>query len=270
MTDHPGNLPPADSALINRLAAHPSLYLFMDYDGTLAEFAHSPDSINPHPEVIALVERLLHLDSLRLAIISGRKLDYAVELLPIPGLVIAGTYGLELRDPEGTIHITSGVEGFRPFLSTLKTEWGKLLAPYNGFNLEDKSWTLAIHARYAPPDEARAVLDQAWESAVSLGVPEGLNFLHGNRFLEIGPRIASKARAVTQIYGEYPLAGSTAVYLGDDDKDEAGFDTINAMEGISILVSSDFHPTKASFWLKSPREARAWLSALADRWEKKP
>ncbi len=50
------------------------LWLFLDYDGTLVEFARTPDIITPNPKVIDLLKRLADKNRIRLAIVSGRRL----------------------------------------------------------------------------------------------------------------------------------------------------------------------------------------------------
>jgi trehalose 6-phosphate phosphatase len=65
--------------------------LFLDYDGTLAELAPSPDHVTPDSEVIALVTELAEHPRIRLAVVSGRRLGHIEALLPISGAILAGT-----------------------------------------------------------------------------------------------------------------------------------------------------------------------------------
>ena len=75
------------------------LWLFLDYDGTLADFAPTPDHIVPDPVVIQLLERLAKIPSVRVTVISGRRLKDIQTLLPVKGIFKAGTYGIELIQP---------------------------------------------------------------------------------------------------------------------------------------------------------------------------
>ena len=80
----------------------------------------------------------------------------------MPGILKAGTYGLELQTADGELihHVAMGT--IRPLLDELKREWAKLLAGRGGFYLEDKGWTLAIHGKdAADEEEATAVLREA-------------------------------------------------------------------------------------------------------------
>ena len=60
------------------------LWLFLDYDGTLANFAATPAQIEPDLRITQLLERLSRDARKRLAIISGRKLDDIRALLLYP------------------------------------------------------------------------------------------------------------------------------------------------------------------------------------------
>ena len=73
-----------------------TLRLFLDYDGTLDEFAPTPDIVLPNREVISILEQLVGAKGILPAVISGRRLAHIQKLLPVEGLLIAGTYGLEI------------------------------------------------------------------------------------------------------------------------------------------------------------------------------
>ena len=82
-----------------RLAQAERLWLFLDYDGTLADFAPTPEHVNPDPELVDLIERLARHPRFRVAVVSGRRLSHVQKLVPVPGVLLAGTYGIELQTP---------------------------------------------------------------------------------------------------------------------------------------------------------------------------
>ncbi|MES0362195.1 MAG: trehalose-phosphatase, partial [Anaerolineales bacterium] len=61
--------------IVEQIEDAAKLRIFLDYDGTLAEFAPTPDEIHPDPELIALLERLKNHQHLQVAVISGRRLS---------------------------------------------------------------------------------------------------------------------------------------------------------------------------------------------------
>lgn len=247
-----------------RLVRADHLWLFLDYDGTLADFAPTPEHVNPDPELVDLLLRLAQQPRLRLAVISGRRLSHVQHLVPVPGILLAGTYGVELRTPEGEQIDRLDHHAVRPVLEVLKPQWAALIAGRDGFFLEDKDWALALHARFADEDETGWVLAAARHMATEAIQPAGALFrlLGGHKFLEIAPRLAHKGRTVKYLLDRYPWAGSLPLYLGDDDKDEEAFGVIEAEGGIAILVAAKPRDTAADFRLESPLAARHWLELL--------
>ena len=105
---------------IERISQAKCLWLFLDYDGTLADFAPTPDDIFPDPEIIALITRLNQHPKIRTAVVSGRRLDHLRALLPIPDLLLAGTYGVEILLLDGKVHHRLVYEDIRPYLDDLR------------------------------------------------------------------------------------------------------------------------------------------------------
>ena len=245
-----------------RLASAERLWLFLDYDGTLAEFAPTPEHVNPDPELVDLLYKLEEQPHIRVAIVSGRRLAHVQQLVPVPGILLAGTYGIELQTPEGERIDRLDYKAIRPTLEALKPRWVDLLVGRDGFFLEDKRWALALHARFAQDDETGPVLTAARRMAVQAAEsapPHLFRLLGGNKFLEIGPRLAHKGRTVEYLLDRYPWPGALPLYLGDDDKDEEAFGVIEARDGIAILVAPAERETRAAFRLESPQAARCWL-----------
>lgn len=245
-----------------RLAQAERLWLFLDYDGTLAEFAPTPEHVNPDPQLIGLLTKLARHPRIRMTVISGRRLSHVEALVPVPGISLAGTYGIELRTPEGKRINRVGYGAIRPALDTLKPRWLHLIADRESFLLEDKGWALALHARFADEDEAESVLATARRVATEVAPSRLFRLLGGHKFLEIGPRLAHKGRTVDHLLDRYPRPGALPVYLGDDDKDEEAFGVIKARGGIGILVAREPRKTRADCRLESPQAARHWLERL--------
>jgi trehalose 6-phosphate phosphatase len=242
-----------------------SAWLFLDYDGTLAEFELNPDVLNPNPQVVSLIRRLVANPNFRVAITSGRRLSHAHALVPVAGLILAGTYGAELRTPEGENEYPTDYDILRPILEQIKSNWEHLIVGRHGFYLEDKGFAVAIHARFAAPNEGETILATAQsiaEGAINHG---DLKILGGNRFLEVAPSDADKGIAVRQLWQRYPLPGAVPVYIGDDDKDESGFRTVNELGGITILVAEVERPSLARYRLSSPESVRSWLDSVVEQ-----
>jgi trehalose 6-phosphate phosphatase len=258
-------MPPSPPSLEARLAGAERLWLFLDYDGTLAGFAPTPEHVTPDPELIELLSGLADHPRLRLAIVSGRRLSHVQRLVPVPGLLLAGTYGIELQTPGGERIDRLDLDAIRPTLEALMPGWKALIAGRDGFFLEDKGWALALHARFADEDAAQQVLAAARAMAARAtdnAAPDLFRLLGGHKFLEIGPRLAHKGRTVAYLLDRYPWPGALPVYLGDDDKDEEAFGAIKERGGVAVLVAAEPRDTEADYRLESPQAARQWLRSL--------
>ena len=241
------------------------LWLFLDYDGTLADFAPTPEVIEQNLEVISLLEQLARKPSIRVTVLSGRRLGHVRHLLPISGIFLAGTYGLELLTPKGeTIHRLE-YDHIRPMLEAIKPQWEQIINGLRGFFLEDKGWALALHTRFADHQVAEQVLAQAREITNHGSVVNHFRILGGHKFLEIAPALASKGDAVSFLVSRYRLPNARLLCIGDDDKDEEAFYVIHAKGGAAVKVfqpSQASHPTEADFFFESPADTLSWLEEL--------
>lgn len=241
------------------------LWLFLDYDGTLADFAPTPDYIEPNPRIISLLEGLRRKPGIRVTILSGRRLQHVRALLPIEGIFLAGSYGIEMLTPDGDTIYRVEYRRIRPALETVKQEWQQIIAHRQGFFLEDKGWTLAIHARFAHEAAAEQVLKQARNSTHTAVATGQFRILGGYKFLEIAPLLASKGEAISHLLSQYPLAEARLLFIGDDDKDEEAFGVVHDSGGVTVKVrqlSQSSSPTAADFLLESPAGTLRWLEQL--------
>lgn len=234
--------------------------LYLDYDGTLAVFAPTPDDVLPDERVIRLISQLADSPNLRVSIISGRRLGHIRKLLPINSILLAGTYGVEMQLPDGREVHQIEYDSIRPTLDSLKPRWRELIEGKQGFYLEDKGWALAIHARRAEEKEGLLVLETAEKMLTQAVLGEHLHKIYSYRFLEVGPTNADKGHALSYLFDHYHWEDAIPIYIGDDDKDEEAFQVINQHGGYSILVSKEPRETEAKYILESPVEVHRWLS----------
>jgi trehalose 6-phosphate phosphatase len=248
-----------------KLAQAERLWLFLDYDGTLADFAPTPEHVSPDQELVDLLTRLALHPRIQVAVVSGRRLAHVQRLVPVPEILLAGTYGVELRLPGEERVNRLEYDVIRPTLNAVKSQWVDLLAGQEGFFLEDKGWALALHARFATEADTQRVLAEAHRyaaEALRSSTQAAYRLLGGHKFLEIGPRLAHKGRTVDYLLDRFSWRRALALYLGDDDKDEEAFSVIKARGGIAALVAAEPRATEADWRLDSPQAARCWLKTL--------
>jgi trehalose 6-phosphate phosphatase len=238
------------------LEASPDWALFLDVDGTLLHFAQTPDAVVVSEQLRAALGRIAPLLDHALALISGRPIAELDRLFAPLRLPVAGLHGLERRDAAGRLHLLADDEG----LNELRDPLAAFAARCPGVLLEDKGRALALHYRQAPEAEAEARRLVGRLVAAGGG---GLRMLDGKMVLEIKPDASHKGDAIAAFMREPPFAGRCPVFAGDDVTDEDGFEVVNELGGVSVLVDGG-RETAASHRLDDVGAVLDWLSALPD------
>ncbi len=242
-----------------------ALVLFLDYDGTLDDFAPTPDDILPNPEVIEMMKKLVADSHIYPIILSGRKLEHLRALLPVSGLCLAGTYGLEIQLSSGTLLMQEAYETIRPTISRIKPVWQDLIRQDTAFFLEDKGWSLAIHGKFVNPKISHKVLTEALEAAQPLIDHNRFQIIVDDRFLEAAPILANKGNAVLFLIKKFGYEDMNYLYIGDDEKDELGMKAVQELGGFSIKVAATKVKTTANWYLQNPPAVQAFLNNLSGR-----
>lgn len=219
--------------------------LFLDFDGTLVDFAETPESVEVSGELRALLQALNRHLCGALAVVSGRSLESLDALLGLPEIAAAGGHGAEWRLGGGDTHHIEGVD-----LEALADVRAKLapVAAENALLLEDKGHSLALHFRSRPNMEAP--LDEFIASQIA-PLP-GIRVITGNCVREIQARGVDKGLAVARFMRLDPFSGRTPCYIGDDTTDEDAFAWVNERTGVSIKVGT------------GPSEAKSRLAGVMD------
>ena len=239
--------------LERRCSTAPSLLLCLDYDGTLVPIAARPEDAHPTPALLELLTRLASAPRVKLAIVSGRPVAELSTLLPVPGLTLIGTHGLEIRAPSGSVSQMLPAGAFLLAIALLQREVRQLICGKDGFVLENKRQALTLHYRLADPQEAAQIVSRV-QTMLRRYQRNGvtLELLHGKKVAEIRPVGVNKGKAVAALLQQ---AGRSVfpIYVGDDTTDEDAF-RILADRGLSILVSNVARPTSAHYYLEDPRK----------------
>ena len=230
----------------------PGWAYFLDIDGTLIDFASSPQGVHIDAELRDLIERLYHTSGSAVALISGRAISDIDRLFPHARLPVAGQHGTERRSAAGLVSRHAfPVER----LAAARSQLVEAAAKQPGLWLEDKELSLALHYRGAPQlgDYARQVVAACQETT-------GAEFcvLEGKRIVELKPAGRDKGMAIDEFMREEPFHARVPVFLGDDITDEYGFKMVNSLGGHSVKVGAG--DTEARYHLRDVRSVRAWLA----------
>lgn len=229
--------------------------LFLDVDGTLLEFAPTPDAVHVDDALRALLFDVAWTLQGAVALVSGRTIDALDRLFAPQKWPSAGLHGLERRDARGRVHRHVPR---RERLDRVRLSLLRLAARTPGVLLEDKGIAIAVHYRAAP--ELEPALRRVMEEVAAELAPD-YHLLDGNRVLEIKPSVATKADAVRAFMREAPFAGRRPIYVGDDVTDVDGFAAVDRAGGLSVAVGDR---VDAKLRLASPRKVRALLADLAE------
>jgi trehalose 6-phosphate phosphatase len=227
--------------------------LYLDFDGTLVDFAPEPDAIALRPGTRALLRRLNDKLGGALAIVSGRRLADIDRFLAPLVLAASGVHGQEFRPRAGGERSAVAPP---PDLDMARRRLEAALRADAKLTLEDKGGSLVVHFRKHPQERARA-------EALARDAAAGLDALHvvpGHGIFEVIRRDVTKARALTLFSAHPPFAGRLPVYVGDDTTDEDAIRAAEAAGGFGVKVGPG--ETAARYRLADIDAVHAWLAAL--------
>lgn len=225
--------------------------LFLDLDGTLLEIAATPELVVVPAGLPALLSHLHHLLHGALAIVTGRSLAVADSLLTPFSAAAAGEHGVMVRYADGTLEeMPAGLavpEAWRDSLAAAAERWPGVL-------VEPKPHGCAVHYRLAPERG-----NDVWRLVRALVADDHpwFKLIPAHEAVEIGPRDASKGRAVEHLMRQAPFAGRCPIFIGDDFTDEAGMNAARTFGGQGLRVAEVFGG--------DPANVRAWLKHGAER-----
>ena len=249
-------------ALLDKSSEVEFLRVFLDYDGTLAEFAPTPDTILPDNELIALMQKMVRSPGVLPAVISGRRLAHIQKLLPVKGMLLGGTYGIEMQLPDGRLFNVLDYERVRSSIKPILSFWKELVGDSSSIYLEDKGWALALHNKMNESPETEPILGRIRKMTAEKMPGEGFHLSGNDRFLEIAPDKANKADAVGWVLQNMTPSNAMVLYFGDDGKDEEAFRVILDKGGFAVRIASAPVKSLAQYRMQSPAELRAWLNKL--------
>ena len=223
----------------------------LDYDGTLAPFHTDRNAAVPYPGVRDAIRAILAADRTRVVLVSGRPPEEVRDLLAVdPPPEIWGVHGQRRLSSDGRADV------FRLGTETLQIlrDATELLRAHEYLDLaEVKPGSVAVHWRGLPAERAaelEGAIRQLWDPLTSA---RGIALLAFDGGLELRPAEPNKGTAVLTLVSELP-SGSTLAYLGDDTTDEDAFAALSGSGALTVLVRTEWRPTRAQVWIRPPEE----------------
>lgn len=245
----------------DRIQRCPSLFFFLDYDGTLTPIVSRPELALCPLKVRRLLEKLRDNSRVQLAIISGRSLEDIRNKVGIDGITYVGNHGLDIQNPVGRHEKKLSAwrqKEFGKITQTLRESLGEI----QGVLFEDKGSILAVHYRnvarkyFARLQRGLQEVVAKWEGRWKIA--------SGKMVWEIRPNVDfNKGKAVSAILKSFPARGLLPIYFGDDQTDEDAFAVIKG-KGITVFVGPGSSPSVAEYYLDDPLQVQEFLKRCLD------
>lgn len=238
------------------------LFLFLDYDGTLAPIVSNPNNAVMSDRTRDVILKLSK--KIKVALVSGRDRADVENKVGLSNLIYAGSHGFDIKGPENLFMETPGGDEVLFFLDQAEQNLKQVLKEVEGAIVERKKYAIAVHFRNVEEQNVSFVL-RAVEK--ELQNQQKLKKGEGKKIVELKPNIDwHKGKAVLWLVEEFlePTGKIFPVFIGDDITDE---DALKAVEtdGIGILVGSHGQETAASYGLSDIDEVTTFLEKLYQR-----
>lgn len=226
--------------------------LFLDIDGTLAEFQFNPEHSFIASQTLRLISQL-QLQNIAVCMVTGRSLEQAERMLTPLKLPIAATHGLEIKISPDTLisHSpkTCAIEAVKLAVYKASCHLPQLY-------IENKPHSVALHYRQYPhlaPDAERIM------RKVAANFPMW-QLQQGKCVWELVPKGHDKGSGIMSLIKHLNLEHCCPVFIGDDYSDEAGFAVMRNLGGIGIKVG--LGETQAHFQLADIAAVTQFLDAF--------
>ena len=228
-----------------------------DFDGTLSPIVSDRDAARLHPECRRLLKTLAQTPGQFVAVLSSREIEDLSRRVPLPGVILGGSSGLEWRMPGGH-RVRPGEDAetrrdkARAALSPLLTRFSS----FPGVDVEDKGWSIAVHHRDVLP-EAETMLEPLLKELE--GTP-GIRVYRGPYAVEVQliPQVNKSfgVRRLCRFLGFDPLR-THLLYAGDDENDAVAIRWVLKKGGIAFCVGKRMRIPGVRFVEDPLRLARA-------------
>jgi trehalose-phosphatase len=250
------------------LRAARRVFLFLDFDGTLAPIVEDPQAALMPAETRQQLINLADSPRFLVGIISGRALSDLQRRVGLEGVFYAGNYGLEIAGP-GLSFVEPEALQRVPELQNLSRSIERRLWDMAGTRVDNKGLTATVHYRKAPIADREDIRRIVRESIASTG--DLFRISEGLEAFEIRPRLNwNKGAAAQWILASSGSPDALPVYLGDHATDEDAFSALAA--GITVRIGRTAE-TSAQYqveYQEAVREFLAWLAELDDDQSSRP
>ena len=250
------------------LSCQQSYCLFLDIDGTLADFTLNPkDSIIPHSTLVLLEK--IQKSGVKIAAVTGRGLAEAKQMLLPLSLPIAATHGLEIAFDGNDSHSEKNITAVDSVeLAEIRRAIMQSCTPFNDLSIENKPYSVALHFRKNP-----ALADTAYTIMVEALKSHSNWTLNSGKYVwEAVPKGVNKGSAILTLLKKMQSNEHLCpIFIGDDITDETGFVAIQSkvlknhpqpITGLGIKVGRE--ATHANYYVRNIHEVTVLLKSFLE------
>ncbi|MCY7288554.1 MAG: bifunctional alpha,alpha-trehalose-phosphate synthase (UDP-forming)/trehalose-phosphatase [Cryobacterium sp.] len=250
-------IPDTLAGALKDLSRADNILVALDFDGTLSQHVDKPEDARAVAGTREAVQRLLDLDGVRVAFVSGRALASLQHVsLPQTDVLLTGSHGIEVQLDTPEIELDLGTEELEQ-LETLAQMLERISGSVDGTWIERKPAGLALHTRQAKPRDAAAAQKAAREE-LGTQLP-GLTVRGGKDVIEFSVRSSTKGDALERLRRH--TGADRVFYAGDDITDEDAFAALRPGDvGLKVGAGDSL----AGYRVRGPEDVPLVLGLIAD------
>jgi trehalose-phosphatase len=232
----------------------------LDHDGTLSPLAPTPDAAVLAAGAREAIAGLT--GPADVVVLSGRGLDDLRSRFDGLDVTLISEHGLRERRPDGTLRLLATALP-EASLADVRRALDDLVRDREGWLVEDKGVSIAVHHRLVPPGELEPTLGRIRTVLERAIVGSRLDAVvqDGHAVLELRPREADKGAALQRLVSE--RSARPVLMVGDDLTDEPALALAEALGGIGVLVAMTPRASSASVRLEDPAAVVTMLATIA-------
>jgi len=255
----------SDLDKIKPLLSDKLIFLFLDYDGTVAPIRPKPGLAVISKRAKNILRKLSKYPYCKLVVISGRSLKNVRRLVGLDNIIYGGNHGLELKGPQ--VRFKSPVsKKHRAIITKISRVLHNKLRHIKGVLIENKDLSLSIHYRLVASKNiplvktlfCQATAFNLWRNEIRVRL--------GKKVLEVCPAVNwDKGKAVLWLLQNMSFSENASVmpiYIGDDATDEDAFKMLKD-SGLTIFVGRP-QKTNARYYVNDTTEVMTFLSWLEE------
>jgi alpha,alpha-trehalose-phosphate synthase [UDP-forming]/trehalose-phosphatase len=253
-------LPAALVTALEAFSAKESLLIALDFDGVLAPLVADPHAARILPAARRPLTTLAGLPGIRLALVSGRALaDLRRVASPPPGVLLAGSHGAEIVDPDSDDDVAVMLDEARTALLQRMIEaLQSISVRHDGTHVELKPAGAVLHTRRAAPNVGEAASREALQGPATW---PGVHLTLGKEVVELSVLDTGKGSALNRMRAA--TRADAVLYAGDDTTDERAFAVLDDDAG-DVTVKVGPGDTLARHRVSGPDDVAALLELLVD------